>query len=312
MRVQTFTCVIGGRACDGRCFFCVSGMTGFAELPHDVLINLINLKKSCRLAQIGETTTVLFSGKGEPFLYPRSILEYLDLLEPWCFPLVEVQTNGLALGRLLRDGKSPVKGLTLDTLKEMREKGLNTIAISTVGSDPDLNREVYADDYPSIVQTIDGLHRYKFTVRLCTMMIKGGVDSPAEVDKLIAFAKKHGIEQLNIRPIRKPDNCVDEKISREVDRRKISRRSELAIRRWVRKNGTLLSDMMHGAQIFDVKGQNLCLTDCLTVNKPGSDDIRTLIFYSNGRLTYDWQHPGAVILGGWDESEEKVLTIRKS
>ena len=31
----------------------------------------------------------------------------------------------------------------------------------------------------------------------------------------------------------------------------------------------------------------------------GSDDnIRTLIYYADGRISYDWQHEGAVLLGG--------------
>ena len=44
-------------------------------------------------------------------------------------------------------------------------------------------------------------------------------------------------------------------------------------------------------------GQNICLSDCLTVDSR-EDDIRTLIFYGDGRLTYDWQYEGAVLLGG--------------
>ncbi len=55
--------------------------------------------------------------------------------------------------------------------------------------------------------------------------------------------------------------------------------------------------LMHGAKVYDVDGQNVCISDCLTV-EPDSDSIRTLIFYSDGRVTYDWQHDGAVLLGG--------------
>jgi hypothetical protein len=54
---------------------------------------------------------------------------------------------------------------------------------------------------------------------------------------------------------------------------------------------------MHGAEVFDVDGQNVCMSDCLT-NDASNGDIRTLIFYSNGRITYDWQYEGAVLLGG--------------
>lgn len=51
----------------------------------------------------------------------------------------------------------------------------------------------------------------------------------------------------------------------------------------------------HAAKVYDVDGQNVCVSDCLTVEAAG-DDIRTLIFFADGKICYDWQHPGARIL----------------
>lgn len=67
----------------------------------------------------------------------------------------------------------------------------------------------------------------------------------------------------------------------------------------------LLMRLMHGAEVFDIGGQNVCLADCLTLD-PTRSDIRTLIYYWDGRIAYDWQFPGAVLLGGTKPKELDV------
>ena len=42
----------------------------------------------------------------------------------------------------------------------------------------------------------------------------------------------------------------------------------------------------HGAYVYDYNGQNICVSDCLTV-EPNSDEIRTLIYYADGKLMFD-------------------------
>ena len=49
------------------------------------------------------------------------------------------------------------------------------------------------------------------------------------------------------------------------------------------------------AKVYDADGQNLCVSDCLTY-EPGSDDIRTLIFYSDGKIMFSWEFNGARLL----------------
>ena len=53
--------------------------------------------------------------------------------------------------------------------------------------------------------------------------------------------------------------------------------------------------LMHGATVYDVAGQNVCLSNCLTVGKT-DEDIRQLIFFPDGKISYDWQHEGARLL----------------
>lgn len=308
MKIQTLSIVVGTRACNAGCPFCVSRMTGFDEIPKRGAIYHPNFAKACRLAQLAGTTTVLMTGKGEPTLYPYEITEYLDALAQWNFPMIELQTNALDIGWLAWEGVSrDSRKLTRETLVGWRARGLNTIAISTVSEQSEHNTEVYLcqsryKDYPDLPTTMRFLHDLGFTVRICVMLQKKAVDTPMRVQELIAYWKKYNADQLTIRPIRKPvvkNNDHDTTkfvIDRGLDEDEIS-----AIRVWVETHGTRLMSLMHGAVIYDIEGINCCLSDCLTLDGCDSD-VRTLIFYSDGRLTYDWQYPGAIILRGVSEA----------
>ncbi|MDO8425818.1 MAG: radical SAM protein [bacterium] len=306
MKIQTFSIVVGTRACNARCPFCVSHMTGFAELPKRGDVHAGNFMKACRLGQLAGTTTVLMTSKGEPTLYPTEIGEYLQLLGEWQFPFIELQTNALDIGRLAAGDNAAVqaRGLTRTTLQAWRGAGLNTIAISVVDVEPGPNRRVYLDgegEYPDLARTVGYLHETGFTVRLCVMMQQGAVCTSTDVERVIAFCKAHQVEQLTIRPIRKPERTSGLLLTtaRYVETHGLDKEQITDVRDHVKKCGTRLLSLMHGAEVYDVDGQNVCLSDCLTVNQAeDGDNIRTLIFYSDGRLTYDWQHPGAVLLGG--------------
>ncbi|MBI4449929.1 radical SAM protein [Candidatus Uhrbacteria bacterium] len=306
MRIQTFSIVVGTRACNARCPFCVSRMTGFDELPKRGQVYRPNFEKACELAKLAGTTTVLMTGKGEPTLYPDEVSEYLELLRPYRFPLIEIQTNALDIGWLVRDGKAKhAKGLTREVLASWRANGLNTIAISVVSEKAEHNAKVYNEDYPDLTKTIAFLHELGFTVRLCVMMQKDAVDTPERVADILAFCRANGIEQLTIRPIRKPKaQTHDGDASGYVTEHGLDDTEIAAISDWVTAHGTTLLSLMHGAAVYDIGGQNCCLSDCLTVSAT-SDDIRTLIFYSDGRVTYDWQYDGAVILRGVGEEARR-------
>jgi molybdenum cofactor biosynthesis enzyme MoaA len=296
MKIQTFSIVAGTRACDAHCPFCVSKMTGFDELPHTRGINERNFRKAALLAERAGTTTVLFTGKGEPTLYPEEISTYLRLLQDRSFPLKELQTNALAIGHLARDGVA--KGnLDRRYLEDWYRLGLDTIAISVVDINADANRQVYTDDYPDLSKTIDLLHDCGFSLRLCVMMQQGFVGTPERVAEVIDFCRDHKVEQLTVRPIRRPKASRSDAESDWVMRRGMTDEQISAIGSWVESHGTKLLALMHGAVVFDVDGQNICVSDCLTV-EPDSEKIRTLIFYSDGRVTYDWQYDGAILLGG--------------
>lgn len=58
MKIQTMSVVVGTKACNAKCPFCVSRMTGMDVLPKTQDINNRNLDKATALAKLGEVTSV--------------------------------------------------------------------------------------------------------------------------------------------------------------------------------------------------------------------------------------------------------------
>lgn len=253
MKIQTMSIVVGTRACNARCPFCVSKMTGFKE-PLPTEPNWVNLEAGCRLAVMGGVTTVLLTGKGEPTLYPDLISSYLVALKRHRFPFVELQTNGLSLtGKLLAAWK---KG------------GLTTVCLSAVHWEREKNRTIYSPDggHYDMAEFVRTIHEAGLSVRLSIMMIKGMVCSPDEVDSLVDFCRKNRVEQLTIRPISKPSRSEDAEAFSWVSRNRPTDRQVAAIERQLKRKAVPLMDLAHGARVYDYDGQNICLSTCLTLN----------------------------------------------
>lgn len=300
MKIQTLSIVIGTRACNAKCPFCVSRMTGFEEVKGVNEVNKTNLRKAILLAQHGSVSTILLTGKGEPTLYPEEIswyLKYFSMMEKE-FPLIELQTNGLLLNDLNISGH----------LQTWYNLGLNTIAISTVGIDPELNSQIYRKDYPNLTANINMLHDIGFTVRLCVMGIKDGVDSYFKLQEVINFCRENNIAQLKFQGIREPESTQDFTVSKFVAKNGLNVVQEENILNSVERDGVKLMNLAHGVSIYDISGQNISMANCLTLNTD-PEQMRSLIFYSNGLLTYDWQHKGAILLSGGKTPKENKLPI---
>ncbi|MEA3249108.1 MAG: hypothetical protein U9Q03_02000 [Patescibacteria group bacterium] len=304
MSIQTLSIVVGTKACNASCPFCVSKQTGFEHMGRgkDRDINYHNLETTCAMCGTGTPTTLLMTGKGEPTLYPNEITSYLEFFRGRPFAPIELQTNGLAFGRLARDGESGVAGLDSMTLDTWRALGLNTIALSVVGIRNEANARIYHPDYPDLATTVAYLRGFGYTIRFCVMMMHGDgcVRTPEDIEEALAFCRRHDIGQLTVRPIRSAQAPKNKRAAQFARDYGISDPNCELIYEYVESHATKLRNLMHGATVFDFDGQNICVSDCLTVNSTGDgEDIRTLIFFSDGDLVYDWQYRGALLLQGW-------------
>lgn len=279
MKIQTLSLVTGSTACNAHCPFCISRMTP----SYDVVgtfpdVNWARLDKTFLFAKMKGVTTVLITGKGEPTLWPDRVSNYVERSDS--FPFVELQTNGLKLDSIL--------------LNRWRNSGLTTVALSVVGVHRNQNEAIYTPGrgYPVLADTIRMIHDAGLSVRLTVTMIQGYVDSPESVREVIDYARRHSVEQLTLRPVQAPGNSKDEEARLWVLAH--GRIDKDAIKTWLVSNAHHLMTLPHGAMIFDMAGQNVCLSDCLTPVR--GEDVRQIIFLPDGHLRYDWSYPGAILM----------------
>jgi molybdenum cofactor biosynthesis enzyme MoaA len=288
MHFQTFSVVVGSRACNAHCPFCISKQTGLPELTD---VNWRNFQVACKLfSSQDEATTVLLTGKGEPTLYPELITKYLMELKGYQFPLIELQTNGIRIA----------SGELDEYLQSWYEQGMTTIALSVVHYDSRKNAEIYQPekaDFTDLEKLINKLHapERKFSVRLCVMLLKGYIDCPLKVAEMVVECKRLGVEQLTFRNIKAADVTSDDKVTEWTRQHALSDNEVELINQYIQNYGTRLCPLMHDAVIYDVGGQNVCLGTCLTYD-PYQEDFRQLIFFPSGELRWDWQYKGARIL----------------
>lgn len=295
LQFQTYSIVAGNAYCNAGCFFCVSKMTTTPKKARELAshdIDWRNFHKATQMAKDGGVTTVLITGKGEPTIYPAEITAYLAELQQYKFPLIELQTNGILFQNKKLYGEH-------DYLKEWYDLGLSTVIISVVGVNPEQNRGIYlprAKEYPPLEKTVEMLHDRGLTVRFGVVMMRDCVDSPEKLEEVVAYCKNHEVEQLTFRPVNKAENTKDPETNRRIEESQLTQEQLAAINDYVEKIGKPLLNLVHNARVYDFRGQNLCLTHSLT-RDPNNTELRSLIFYPTGEITYDWEYPGAIILG---------------
>ena len=282
MKIQTMSIVVGTSACNAHCPFCVSKQTPECNTP--TITNWRNFLIALNLAEKASATTILLTGKGEPTLYPDLISDYLLWISrsKTNIPFIELQTNGIRIG----------KGEIDRYLKCWYGNGLTTIALSAVETGF-ANKSIYNDDYPELKDTVAKLVGYGFTVRLSMMMMKRYICKPSDIDRVVDFCKDNKVKQLTLRPIAR---VVDENnVTQWVAEHALSDSEVANIVDHVNKNGNPVLHLAHGATVYDYKGQNLCLSNCLTTNDT-DDNMRQIIFFPDGTIGYDWKYKGAVLL----------------
>jgi molybdenum cofactor biosynthesis enzyme MoaA len=275
MKVQTLSVVVGTAACNAKCPFCISKMTGRA--PNLTNTNRRNLFKAITLAKSCGVNTAIITGKGEPTLYADDVLDTCQFLAEH-FPLVELQTNG--------------SRLDFEYCKELYQAGISTIALSIVDVKPENNNRVYGHKSAlQIDKLIDRIHEIGISVRLCCMLAKGFIDTPLRFKELVKFCQDHNIEQLTVRTIDYID--TDTKQAKWVRSHSLPVLLLSGLETSVKDEGTLLMTLPHGGKVYDYYGQNICFGNCLT-RDDNPENIRQLI-YMNGHVYYDWALKGAIL-----------------
>jgi len=291
MKFKTFSIIAGNAACNARCPYCVSKMTPKQGISMgEPKINWRNFEIGARLAKQSGIDTVMITGKGEPLLFPGQITDYLDALKRFEFPFIELQTNGILL--------SEQKEKYDQFLKDWYTKGLTIPSISIAHYDNEKNRKIFLPNkkqYPDLSELVSSLHGFGYSVRLACVLLDGFIDSSGELEKLVDFSRENKVEQLTIRPVNKPVYSLDNRVYDWVSKNYLKAEQEKEISQYLERKGEPILELAHGGIVYDVSGQNVCLTNSLTHNKD-PDKTRQLIFFPDGHLRYDWEKEGAILL----------------
>jgi len=283
MKTHTFSIVVGTGRCNANCPFCVSKMTGRASAEHSV--NWKRFKIACQIVEQARDglVTVLLTGTGEPTEFPLDIEEYLCEMGGR-FPLVTLQTNGVLLNK--------------DRLTRWRDAGLTQVCISIAAWAPFHSKDIMRIKSPGFNywNRVDLIHEMGLSVRLNCTMLREGVSTPEDVERLIDKCLDWGVEQLTLREVDRPtDPAAAPKVAEYVDSQKPVGAAERLFHYLSMKGANRLPDLPHGGVVFDYRNQNVCVSNCLT-DTLDANDIRQIIFFPNGEISYDWKYRGARIL----------------
>lgn len=285
-----FNVLVGTRACDGRCPCCISGMTpprGMTSLKEEP-INWERFDRSLTYAKDWQAETEMLTGKGEPLLFPNQITEYLRRTKEFeektgfSFKTKEIQTNGIKIGQ-----KPEVYN---PLLKEWKALELTTVSISIVHYEEEPNRKFYIPyekSYIDLPKLVDRLHDNGLRARLSCIFIKDHIDSAQKVVELIDYSRQHQVDELTIRSMSKPDNSENQAIYKWVTENEIPQEQKQLITAKMWRIGEPKTVYPWGAIVFDIKGQNVCLTNCISPdNLPGTH--RLLVFFPQGDIATGW------------------------
>ena len=56
---------------------------------------------------------------------------------------------------------------------------------------------------------------------------------------------------------------------------------------------TLIRELVHGGKVYSYKGQNVCLSNCLTMDAESKEEDRQIIWLPNQTLVTDWTYAAA-------------------
>ena len=291
MKFSVFSIVAGTSRCVTVCPFCVSGELATIQNREVPKINHRNLLKGCELAKTSGVQTVMLTSRGEPTLFPDQITEYLETLEPYKFPFIELQTNGIPMARKFEKYKP--------YLEKWYELGLSTILISTVSNRPEINGEVYTPitkQYIDLPELISNLHEIGFSVRLTAICTKAWMSTPEQIDEYLKFALENKVAQVTLRPLN--DEYRRETAQAWIDEHKMSEEDKVRIYDFLNTEGYKLMELPNIGNVFDYKGQNVMFSYALTKYNDHNDgeNKRNLIFFPDGQLRYEWEWEGARLL----------------
>jgi len=278
VKAQNLTISVPGDKCDKNCGYCISTITWQPE--NDMSLMASNVRKVKEFASKLKVPSVLFTGKKEPFL---AMDEMLWLIRRFKDYWVEVQTNGILLN------KHPEEF----AMKLMKFK-VNVVAFS-------IDR---LEDITKYEDTFATLTKFGIIVRVCFNLTKeitakhGFYSIMSEVIKRKDKSGVPFIRQVLFRNISYPSTAaknhptvkwIDNNVS-QVDYLSIldqAMRANMKVIRTVSYTGIVIYSYNRLSSV--------CFSDYCLQETSKTEDIRSLIFHSDGHVYTSWDDPTSVL-----------------
>lgn len=192
------------------------------------------------------------------------------------------------------DGTTPAAG-------QAAAPAAPAVLLPVIGSQPSPGADLTAlaaqgpeHGYIDLPALVARLHGHGFSVRLTCIAANGFVDSADEVRKLLAFAKANKVEQVSVTPVSKPFDSRDVEAFQWTEQHHLRDSQKEDIEGFLKREGQRVRTLPHGAIVYDVDGQNLNWSNCLTVDEE-PDQLRSLIFFPDGHVRSTWQNEGSIL-----------------
>ena len=278
MKANNLTISVPYRGCDRNCPYCVSKMTGYITANEEAFSS--NLEKVRTVADNCAVTSLLVTGKGEPFLNTDAIDLLLDVFGDYPF---EVQTNGHQLLTWFnQDVESFADRCRLNS-------GINVFAVSL-------------DRFESLERCSDMFHfldNAGAVVRV-TMNASSWLKD-ASFESFIDTCLEARIRQFSIRKLTIPHFVDDmmredfQKTARWIEEHADGKVYDRLIQEFMGGSYEKLRDLNFGASIYDVRGVSFTHFEYCIQDSNSGDNIRSLIYQEDGHLYTSWNSRASII-----------------
>jgi pyruvate-formate lyase-activating enzyme len=273
MKANNLTISIPNMGCDKNCKYCVSKCTGSVETNCTLMYR--NIDKVLNLARMSQVSSVMLTGKGEPFLNLGDVYDFTRRFKE--FPL-EIQTNGIWLNK------------NRGRISELAELGMNVIAVSVDAGDMVLL------DLSHAIHEAGMLLRVTFNVTNKEALLP----RTSFQDLLNAARDLWGADQLTLRNIVVPNYTKHTLQSRWIKNKKnvdprLYQCLQAELIKMCQKKGHHIRSLPYGAEVYDLQGVAVSYSDYCIQDGNNTEDIRSLILQDDGHVYTSWASKASIL-----------------
>lgn len=286
MNIQSLSIVVPTGQCWNNCPYCVSRMhcEDYGDYNSKFSTDIINTGYIRRIMFVRDQgcNTMMITGTAEPQQNMNFIKCLLvtnnSLRQP--FYNVEIQTTG--------------SGMNKDTIKELAELGVTTLALSISSLDVEQNQEIIhmpekkKNNYYDLIKFA---HDVGMNVRACLNLTSNFKWIP-KVYMFFDWANNYKIEQLTFRQIYKSNTPCEQ--NEWIENHYYPGHLIADIVNYIKTNGTPIARLPFGYIQYSVNGISTVVDDnCMS--KDEIDNFKYMILRPNGRLYSRWDDKGSLV-----------------